>query len=118
MLLARQVVTDVELLGAVGRERVGTGQVNELQSVAFVVDVPDLGLDGDAAVVAHVLVGTAGLVEERGLAAVGIPHKGDAQCGELLGLLATAVHALQAVQLGGGEELLLGLTDGACAEAL
>ena len=43
--------------------------------VALEVGIALLGVDGDAAVVAYALVGAAGEVEERRLAAVGIAHQ-------------------------------------------
>ena len=71
------MVTHVTLLGRVGREGVGSGQVGDLETVAAVGAVADLGPDGHAAVIAHMLVAARYGVEKRGLAAVGVAHQRD-----------------------------------------
>ena len=71
------MVAHVTLLGRVGREGVGSGQVGDLETVAAVGAVADLGPDGHAAVIAHMLVAARYGVEKRGLAAVGVAHQRD-----------------------------------------
>ena len=71
------MVTHITLLGRVGREGVGSGQVGDLETVAVVGAVADLGPDGHAAVIAHMLVAARYGVEKRGLAAVGVAHQRD-----------------------------------------
>ena len=65
----------ITLLGRVGREGVGAGQVGDLEPVAAVDAVADLGPDGHAAVVAHMLVAARDGVEQRGFTAVGVAHQ-------------------------------------------
>ena len=68
-------MTHVTFFGRVGREGVGAGQVGDLEAVAAVDAVADLGPDGYAAVVAHVFVAARDGVEQRGFTAVGVAHQ-------------------------------------------
>ena len=70
-----QMMTHVTLLGRVGREGVGAGQVGDLEAVAAVDAAADLGADGHAAVIAHVFVTARDGVEQRGFAAVGVAYQ-------------------------------------------
>ena len=70
-----QMLPHIEFLGRIGRERVGAGQVDEVEAVAFVRGVALLGIHRHARIVAHALVCPRSKVEERGLAAVGIAHQ-------------------------------------------
>ena len=65
------------LLGRVGRQSVGAGQVGHLEPVAAVVARAALGPHRHAAVVAHMLVTARDGVEKRRLAAVRVAHQGD-----------------------------------------
>ena len=67
-----EVVAHVTLLGGVGREGIGPGQVRDFEAVAAVEAVAALGPDRHAAVVADMLVPARNGVEERGFAAVGV----------------------------------------------
>ena len=73
--LVDEVAADVKLLGAVGRKRVGAGQIHDAHAIFAVSEVAVLGVDRHSAVIAHMLVGARGDVEERGLAAVGVAHE-------------------------------------------
>ena len=73
--LLGDMAADIPFLGRVGRQGIGSGQVRHLETVTAVVAVADLGADGHAAVVAHVLVAARDGVEQRRLAAVGIAHQ-------------------------------------------
>ena len=73
--LLDELPAHVALLGAVGREGIGAGQVDEAELVAAEAEVALAGVDGDTAVVAHVFVAARGDVEERRLAAVGVAHE-------------------------------------------
>ena len=64
----------IELLGRIGRERVGARQVYQVKGVTFELGYALLGVDGHTAVVAYALVGTRGKVEKRRLATVGVAH--------------------------------------------
>ena len=64
----------VELFRTVGRERVGAGQVYQPELISLEPCSPFFSVYGDAGVVAHPFVRPRGEVEERSLAAVGIPH--------------------------------------------
>ena len=70
-----QMMTHVTLLGRIGRESVGAGQVGDLEAVAAVDAAADLGADGHAAVIADVLVTARDGVEQRGFTAVGVAHQ-------------------------------------------
>ena len=88
------MLTHVPLLGRIGREGVGAGQVGDVEAVAFVGDMPRFGGHGDAAIVAHVFASAGDDVEERRLAAVGVAHEGHvdfvlAWCGLCVGRRAT-----------------------------
>ena len=63
-------------LGRIDTQGVCAGQVDDVDAVALVADAALLGADGDAGVVADVLVGAADHVEQGGLAAVGIAEQG------------------------------------------
>ena len=62
--LLDNLFSHVKFLGRVGRKGVSAGQVNEVELVALELGVAFLGIDGDARVVAHALVSSAGKVEE------------------------------------------------------
>ena len=66
----------VQFLGTVGRERVGARQIHQAELVALEMRRGLGGVDGDTAVVAHAGMRSAGVVEERRLAAVGVAHQG------------------------------------------
>ena len=70
------VLADEALLGRVGGEGVGAGQVGDVEAIAFVGDVARLGGHGDAAVIAHVFAPAGDDVEEGRLAAVGVTDEG------------------------------------------
>ena len=55
--LVDELSSHIEFFGAVGRERVGAGQVDQVEVVALVVGIAVLGVDGHSRVVAHMLVG-------------------------------------------------------------
>ena len=65
----------VQLLRRIFRDRIGARQVGQPQGITATVRRGLFGLDRDSAVVAHPLVRTAGEVEQRRFAAVGIPHQ-------------------------------------------
>ena len=71
-----EVFAHIELLGAVCRQGVCAGQVHEHEVVAAVAEAALLGIDGDPAVVAHMLVAAGGDVEKGGLSAVGVADEG------------------------------------------
>ena len=73
-LLLVEVLAHIQLLRRVGGEGVGTRQIHDLEGVPILMENALLGIDGHAAVVPHMLVGTRGEVEQRGLAAVGVAH--------------------------------------------
>ena len=79
--------------------------------VALELKVALLGIYGHSAVVAHVLVGSRGDVEERGLATVGIAHQSHvdgaplAQCHALHLFIREVDHLSQSFQSLGGSRL-------------
>ena len=58
------LLSHIQLFGRVGRERIGAGQVDEVEVVAFEGGVTLFGVNGHTAIVAHTLVCAAGKVEE------------------------------------------------------
>ncbi len=76
-MLLHDVLSHVELLRGVLGERIGAGQIGEGDGVVLIFKVADFGIDRDAAVVADLLPHAGGVVEEGGLAAVGVAHQGD-----------------------------------------
>ena len=73
--LLLQVFADIKLLGRIAGQGIGAGQVNEIELIAEHRGMGLGGVDGDAAVVAHTSVGSAGKIEERRLTAVGIAYE-------------------------------------------
>ena len=73
--LFRQVLAHIQFLGRVAGEGVGARQVGQVELVAVHRGVCFRGVHRDARVVAHMPVGTAGEVEERRLAAVGVAYQ-------------------------------------------
>ena len=71
----REMLPDIEFLGRIARQRVGAGQVDKVEVVAEERGAGFGGIDGHARIVAHAGMGTAGIVEERRLAAVGVAHQ-------------------------------------------
>ena len=70
--LLDKLFADVHLLGAVGREGVSAREVDNVEVVAVESGVSLFGIDGDAGVIAYVLVGAGGEIEKGSLAAIGI----------------------------------------------
>ena len=77
-LAAHEVVAAHALLGAVGRQRVDSGQVRD-EHALVARQGRLLLLDRDAGPVAHIAVGTGDQVEQRSLAAIGVTGKRDVQ---------------------------------------
>ena len=77
-LAAHEVVAAHALLGAVGRQRIDSGQVRDEHALVARQGCLLL-LDRDAGPVAHITVGTGDQVEQRGLAAIGVTGKRDVQ---------------------------------------
>ena len=65
------------LFWGVCRECVCSGEIRDLEAVASITAIAAFGADGDAAVIADVLVSARNGVEERRLAAVGVSDEGD-----------------------------------------
>ena len=82
-VLVEDESTRDDLLCRIGRKGIDAGEVGNL-GIGIATDDARLPVDGNAGEVAHVLVGTGELVEERCLAAVLIAGKGE---GEQIGLL-------------------------------
>ena len=72
-----EVAADIELLRAVGRERICPGKVDKGEFVAPVLEIALFRVDGHSAVVAHMLMAAGSDVEEGCLAAVGIADQSD-----------------------------------------
>ena len=70
-----QVFADIKLLRRIAGKGIGAWQVDEVELIAEHRGVGLGGVDGDAAVVAHTSVGSAGEIKERRLAAVRITDK-------------------------------------------
>ena len=76
-VLLHNVLADVAFFRGVFGKGVGAGKVGNHDGIILIVVVADLGIDGDAAVVAHLLAHAGGVVEEGGLAAVGVADEGN-----------------------------------------
>ena len=87
-----KVLAHIELLGAVGREGICAGEIDDGEVVAGVVEVALLGVDSHAGVIAHMFVAAGGDVEERCLAAVGIAYQRDTDM--MAALLGQTLHEL------------------------
>ena len=75
--LLYEVFTDIQLLGAVGREGIRPGEIHENELVAAIIKTALLGVHRHTAVVADVLMCAGGDVEQGCLAAVGVADEGD-----------------------------------------
>ena len=73
--LLREMFAHVELLRRVAAERVGAWQIGKVELIAEHRSMSLGGVDGHTAVVAHMRVSSAGVVEQRGLATVGIAYQ-------------------------------------------
>ena len=76
-ILIIQIITDVQLVRTIFRQGVSAGQVNEVNSIRSVMEDTFFGVNGDAGVVADLLMETCSEVEERCFAAVGVPDQCD-----------------------------------------
>ena len=65
----------VDFFRRIGRQRIGAGQVDDMEGVAVHLCHALLGVYRHATVVAHMLMGTRDEIEERCLAAVGVSHE-------------------------------------------
>ena len=71
-----EMLAHIQLLRRIAGERIGAWQIDQVKLIAEVGGMGLRGIDGDTTVVADMSVGTTGIVEERGLATVGITHEG------------------------------------------
>ena len=76
-MLLHDVLADVAFLGGVFGEGVGAGEVGNHDGVILIFVVSEFGIDGDTAVVTHLLAHAGGVVEEGGLAAVRVADEGN-----------------------------------------
>ena len=74
--LFHQLLSNVQFFGRIGRQRIGTWQVHQLDMIALKVGKTLLGIYRHTAVVAHALMRTRSKIEQRGLATVRIAHQG------------------------------------------
>ena len=65
----------VDFFRRIGRQRIGAGQIDDMEGVAIHLSHALLGVYRHATVVAHMLMGTRDEIEERCLAAVGVSHE-------------------------------------------
>ncbi len=72
LLLAQDHIDGNHFVGAARRQAVGAGQIEQVEGLAGTGHLPFLGLDGDAGVVADVLVQAGQGVEKGCLACIGI----------------------------------------------
>ncbi len=77
LFLENEVARD-DLFAGIGGHGVDAGQVRD-QGIGVLADLAVLAVDGDAGEIANVLVRAGELVEQRGLAAVLVAHKGKGQ---------------------------------------
>ncbi len=73
-----KVLADVEFLGAVRRQGIGSWEINKGDLVALELELAFLCVDRDSAVISYVLMGTGGYVEKGCLSAIGVAHEGNA----------------------------------------
>ena len=73
-----EVAPDIKLLGTVCRQGICPRKVHQDELVSAVFELAFLGVDGHSAVVPYMLVASRSDVEKRSLAAVRVPHQGNA----------------------------------------
>ena len=73
-MVVADVGAHIHLLGRILGQRVGAGQVHQLNLAAAYVEPSFFAVNGHTAVVAHFLLGSSHIIEQGRLAAVGIAH--------------------------------------------
>ena len=73
--IVHQLATDIQFFRGIGRQGIGAWQVHDFDVIAFELGKALFGIDGDTAVVAHMLVSTGSKIKQRCLATVGITHQ-------------------------------------------
>ena len=75
-VLVKDMTAHIELLRRIGTERIGAGEVDEVDGITGMMEGAHLLVNGDAAIVAHTLMSVGGDIEDGGLATVGVTDKG------------------------------------------
>ena len=75
--LLDEILTDIKLFRTIGGEGVRARQIDQQELIASVLECTFLRIDGNSAVIAHMLMTSRGHIEERGLSAVRVTHERD-----------------------------------------
>ena len=71
------MTTNIDLLGRIGRQGIGTRQIGNIETIAFVAERARLGINSHAAIITDVFVTARQSIEKRRLATIGIADQCD-----------------------------------------